>query len=73
MHTTVKLGDTNEAVYAVQMFCKKVAGNTDIVVDGDFGPVTEDAVRKVQNWYGLTADGIVGPISWGKIDQIVNA
>jgi murein DD-endopeptidase MepM/ murein hydrolase activator NlpD len=29
--------------------------------DGDFGPRTDDAVRRYQRWAGLTSDGEVGP------------
>ncbi|HMC09271.1 MAG TPA: peptidoglycan-binding protein [Actinomycetota bacterium] len=36
----------------------------DVVVDGIFGPKTEDAVKAFQRSRGLTADGIVGNRTW---------
>ena len=35
-----------------------------ITTDGDFGPVTEKAVKKWQTKNGLLSDGIVGPKTW---------
>ena len=36
-------------------------------IDGIFGPVTKTAVEEFQHADGLSADGIVGPITWGKL------
>ena len=33
-------------------------------IDGVFGPKTQDAVKSFQQGNGLTADGIVGPLTW---------
>lgn len=42
-----------------------VARQTDpIVVDGDFGPMTEQAVQEFQLNQAIEVDGIVGPITW---------
>jgi len=39
-----------------------VLGN--LVVDGIFGPITRNAVRNFQKYFGLVTDGIVGPESF---------
>jgi peptidoglycan hydrolase-like protein with peptidoglycan-binding domain len=33
--------------------------------DGTFGPRTETLVKEFQTEHGLTADGIVGLVTWG--------
>ena len=38
-------------------------------VDGDFGRATETAVKNFQTHNGLTADGIVGPLTWAALDN----
>jgi peptidoglycan hydrolase-like protein with peptidoglycan-binding domain len=39
--------------------------------DGDFGEATEQAVKAYQQSQGLTADGVVGPETWAKLDHVV--
>jgi len=35
-----------------------------LAVDGDFGPLTERATRRVQRWLHVQATGVVGPATW---------
>ncbi len=60
---TVRLGDNNNAVRALQaqLNAKRSAG---LVVDGDFGPATNTAVRNFQSHAGIGVDGVVGPTTW---------
>ncbi|GAA5199166.1 peptidoglycan-binding protein [Microbacterium jejuense] len=54
---TVRQGDHGEAVRAAQ----SLVGAT---IDGDFGPLTDAAVRRFQQLVLPPADGIVGPETW---------
>jgi peptidoglycan hydrolase-like protein with peptidoglycan-binding domain len=58
-------GDTGPGVEQVQYAL--VAHGYDIKIDGNFGPQTENAVRDFQKNQGLKVDGIVGPITWARI------
>lgn len=62
--TTVRLGDTGEAVRAVQTL---VPGG--LTVDGSFGPLTDTAVRDFQSMFAPPSDGVVGPITWHALTQ----
>ena len=33
-------------------------------IDGEFGPVTKNAVQQFQRDSGLADDGIIGPLTW---------
>jgi hypothetical protein len=45
-----------------------------LVIDGDFGPATEYAVKEFQKSRKLTVDGIVGPMTFAKlIEPMTNA
>lgn len=61
---TLRRGDEGQLVKLIQ---KKVKVNP----TGNFGPVTEAAVRKMQQANGLVPDGIVGPKTWQVLDSIV--
>lgn len=56
---TYKRGSRGEMVRQIQ---KALAGaGLRVIVDGNFGPITEEAVKEFQKQKGLKADGIVGP------------
>ena len=64
----VKQGSTGDAVRAVQsQIHSRGDGANQITVDGNFGPVTDSAVRAFQTLLGLSVDGIVGPQTWNHL------
>ena len=60
---TVRRGSTGEAVKGVQVRMNLRQADP-IAVDGDFGSLTEQAVRDFQRSQAIEIDGIVGPITW---------
>ncbi|MEO6605961.1 MAG: peptidoglycan-binding domain-containing protein [Aeromicrobium sp.] len=46
-------------------------GTKCIPEDGDFGPVTRDAVIAFQKKNGIVADGLVGKQTWDKLNSIL--
>jgi peptidoglycan hydrolase-like protein with peptidoglycan-binding domain len=64
----VRRGDTGEAVRGVQeeFRFRNLSGDPGqgLQIDGNFGPLTDDAVRGFQQALGLTVDGIVGLLTW---------
>ena len=66
---TLRTGSTGLAVRRVQNRLT-LAGYETGGVDGIFGPQTEAGVKALQQATGLTVDGIVGPNTWQKIDEL---
>ncbi|NET16143.1 MAG: peptidoglycan-binding protein [Okeania sp. SIO1H6] len=65
---TISLGSTGEDVKYLQTVLNATVADNSLVVDGIFGNLTKEAVIAFQKQYGLTADGIVGPKTWGVVD-----
>jgi peptidoglycan hydrolase-like protein with peptidoglycan-binding domain len=61
-------GSTGEAVRELQIALQEIGKNPG-PIDGVFGSETEAAVKAFQTDRGITADGIVGPITWRNIDE----
>lgn len=62
---TQSRGNRGEDVKAIQYLLR--ARGYSVSADGVFGTGTESAVKSFQSSVGLTADGIVGPNTWGKL------
>jgi peptidoglycan hydrolase-like protein with peptidoglycan-binding domain len=73
---TLKAGDHGPDVKALQV---RVAGwfpqtgQTEMGVDGTYGPGTVAAVKAFQDFYGLNADGIAGPTTFAVIAGLEDA
>jgi peptidoglycan hydrolase-like protein with peptidoglycan-binding domain len=67
---TLREGARGEAVRFLQSALNRQGAN--VAVDGSFGPNTERAVRDFQRRKGLSADGVVGPRTWGALGGAPN-
>ncbi|MET0606495.1 MAG: peptidoglycan-binding protein [Beijerinckiaceae bacterium] len=61
----VKNGSNGHPIKTLQHLLR--ARGQSVAVDGAFGPQTEGAVKAFQQSRGLTADGIVGPVTWAAV------
>ena len=64
---TLRRGSRSVAVTALERQLRFRYRYTRVVVDTDFGPLTDAAVRDVQRNHGLRVDGIVGGTTWKAI------
>lgn len=64
----LRKGDKGDTVKAMQILLIGYGCKCGIFgADGDFGSATEKALKKYQEKMGLEADGICGPLTWGKL------
>lgn len=72
----IKEGSRGDAVKTVQnnliQLSKKYTSIPKITADGIFGAKTKSAVIAFQKQFGLSADGIVGPATWQKLNDIIS-
>ena len=76
--TPIRRGSRGPNVVTLQVALNRIAQNYPaipklVTVDGIFGSRTEAAVRKFQEVFGLTADGIVGQSTWYAIVRLYTA
>ena len=63
---TLRQGSKGASVTLLQNKLR-AAGFNPGPIDGDFGPRTAAAVRAFQHSRGIAVDGVVGPVTWGKL------
>ena len=63
----LRSGSVGTDVTALQAILNYYYGAGYLDIDSEFGPLTEEAVKKFQQAYGLMADGIVGSQTWAAL------
>ena len=76
--TPLRRGTTGPSVVTVQASLNRISQSYPAipkipVVDGIFGVRTENAVRKFQEVFNLTPDGVVGPATWYALVRLYTA
>lgn len=74
----LRIGSAGDEVRRIQIRLNRISDNYPSIPkialpDGVFSFDTEDSVRRFQEVFSLTPDGIVGPATWYKIQLIYNA
>ena len=74
----LRRGTTGPGVVTVQVMLNRISQNYPAIpkisgVDGIFGGATENSVRKFQQVFNLTPDGVVGPATWYALVRLYTA
>jgi peptidoglycan hydrolase-like protein with peptidoglycan-binding domain len=65
---TLSQGSTGIAVKQAQCEYNWSTTGTNIAIDGQFGPITRDAIMRFQRCVGIAVDGVVGPVTWSHLN-----
>ncbi|QNR70402.1 N-acetylmuramoyl-L-alanine amidase (plasmid) [Paenibacillus peoriae] len=68
--TIIQMGDKDNNVVALQTKLNVLGYG--LIVDGNFGIGTLNAVKTFQKTHGLTADGVAGPATLDKLNALLN-
>lgn len=68
-YPTLRKGDKGENVKTLQTILNEV-DDAGLDVDGSFGSKTQTAVKNFQKEYKLKVDGIAGPATWSKLEEL---
>ena len=68
MDALLRRGDRGEDVKALQRALRHIG--YDLEIDGVFGRITLECVKSFQGSNSLVRDGIVGPLTWGKLQEV---
>ena len=76
--TPLRIGSTGPSVTVLQVSLNRISQNYPAIpkiaaVDGIFGSKTQASVRKFQEIFDLTPDGVVGPATWYSIVRLYTA
>ena len=67
-------GDRGVNVQIIQFYLNQTAvyvnSITPVEIDGNFGAATEKSVKEFQDFFNLTTDGVVGELTWEKMQDI---
>lgn len=70
----LRIGTESDEVRLLQEYLNFISGYVteipSVSPTGYFGPRTQDAVVAFQNYYGIPATGVVGPVAWGGITSL---
>lgn len=70
MPATIRRGSRGSDVLKLQQLLnQKSVPSPGLKVDGDFGARTEGAVRAYQTAQRLAVDGVVGPMTWSRLES----
>jgi Putative peptidoglycan binding domain len=69
----LRWGSNGPAVELLQGRLNQDRVDLPLEVDGSFRQHTDNAVREFQRRHGLLVDGIVGPQTWGMLDELARA